>query len=341
MIRVFATFDPDPARHLLEGEGWLASGEELPPAVVTVGKFLALHRGHQALITEAVARARARQARSVIFTFDRHPIEVLRPGTETPLLTTLAERLALIERLGADAVVVTRVTPAFLSLSPEQFARHVLRGALNAVEVVASASFRFGRGASGTLETLVRLGEQEGFSVCRAPELLAEGERISSSRVAEELATGRVEVAAELLGRPYSVCGTVVRGDGRGRELGFPTANLSVPRRRALPRDGIYAVAVARAGIVYGGVAHLGPRPAVGSAERTLEAHLFECDQDLYGETLRLTFLHRLREVRSFATLSALVEQIAQDADQARALLPADARSLANLAWFDKEVRLC
>src|SRR5687768_9180821 len=156
MIRVFATVDPDPVRIRFEGSGW-PPGEQ-PPSVVAIGKFFAMHRGHQMLISEAVSQARERGARSVVFTFDRHPIEVLRPGFEAPLLTTLAERLALMERLGADAAVVARVTPSLLSLTPEQFVHDVLLGALHTVAVVASGSFRFGRGASGTLETLTRLG---------------------------------------------------------------------------------------------------------------------------------------------------------------------------------------
>jgi riboflavin kinase/FMN adenylyltransferase len=339
MIRVFATFDPDPARNRFEGAIW--PPEKPAPSVVAIGKFFALHRGHQALIAEAVARARARSARSVVFTFDRHPMEVLRPGALAPLLTTLPERLALMERLAVDVAVVARVTPEFLSLTPEQFVRDVLRGALNSEEVVASGSFRFGRGAAGTIETLAALGAAVGLTARTMPEVLEGGERISSSRVAAELAAGGVEEATLLMGRPYSVCGEVVRGDGRGRELGFPTANLAVPPRRVLPADGIYAVGAAWDGTLRSGVAHLGPRPAVGDAARTLEVYLFDTDADLYGRRLRVSFLHRLREVRSFNSLEELTGQIARDVAEARARLPVDPRSLDDLAWFDKEVRLC
>jgi riboflavin kinase/FMN adenylyltransferase len=237
--------------------------------------------------------------------------------------------------------VVARVTPELLSLTPEQFARDVLREALDTVEIVASASFRFGRGAAGTLGTLQELGERLGFAVGTLPEVLVGGERISSSRIVRELEAGRVAEAAALLGRPYSVCGTVVEGARRGRQLGFPTANLEVPPRRVLPADGIYSVALARAGEVHAGVAHLGPRPAVGGAERTLEAHLFGFDGDLYGQTVRLHFLHWLRGIENFPSLTALTEAIGQDAARARALLPVDERSLADLAWFDKACRLC
>jgi riboflavin kinase / FMN adenylyltransferase len=373
MIRVFATIDPDPSRSRFElaapdepfppapstlpspgsagvspagvpeGRPLVAKASSLPPlpSVVAVGKFFAVHRGHQALITEAVTRARARGARSVALTFDRHPLEVLRPGTATQFLTTLAERLALIERLGTDVAVVARVTPELLSLTPEQFARDVLREALDTVEIVASASFRFGRGAAGTLETLRELGENLGFGVDTLPEVLVGGERISSSRIVGELQEGRVAEAAELLGRPYSVCGRVVEGERLGRQLGFPTANLDVPPGRMLPADGIYADALAREGEVHAGVAHLGPRPTVGGVKRTLEAHLFEFDGDLYGQTVRLHFLHWLRGIERFPSLEALTEAIGHDAARARALLPADERSLADLAWFDKACRLC
>jgi riboflavin kinase / FMN adenylyltransferase len=374
MIRVLATIDPDPRRSTFElrqpgepladdpsalsrsglrqgDEGSFAPSPRHPvapsafspraPSVVAVGKFFAVHRGHQALIGEAVARARRRGAGSVVLTFDRHPLEVLRPGMAPLFLTTLAERLALIERLGADMVVVARVTPEFLSLTPEQFVRDVLRGALDTVEIVASASFRFGKDAAGTLETLRELGATLGFAVDTLPEVLVGGERISSSRIVRELQEGRVAEAAALLGRPYSVCGAVVEGDRLGRQLGFPTANLEVSPRRVLPADGIYAVALAHAGRVHAGVAHLGPRPAVGGERRTLEAHLFDFDGDLYGKTVRLHFLHWLRGIESFPSLAALTEAIARDAARARALLPGDERSLADLAWFDNTCRLC
>jgi riboflavin kinase / FMN adenylyltransferase len=360
MIRVFATIDPDPRRSRFElaapdepfppDPSMLpsplrggAGGEVLPPlpSVVAVGKFFAVHRGHQALITEAVTRARARGARSVALTFDRHPLEVLRPGTATQFLTTLAERLALIERLGTDVALVARVTPEFLSLTPKQFARDVLRETLDTVEIVASASFRFGRGAAGTLETLRELGESLGFGVDTLPEVLVGGERISSSRIVGELQAGRVAEAAELLGRPYSVCGRVVEGERLGRQLGFPTANLDIPPGRVLPADGIYAIALARAGEVHAGVAHLGPRPTVGGAKRTLEAHLFDFEGDLYGQTARLHFLHWLRGIERFPSLEALTEAIGHDAARARALVPSHERSLVDLAWFDKECRLC
>jgi riboflavin kinase/FMN adenylyltransferase len=266
---------------------------------------------------------------------------VLKPGTTVPFLTTLAERLALIERLGVDLAVVARVTPEFLSLAPEQFVHDVLRDALHTVEIHASAGFRFGRGASGTLDTLRTLGEAEGITVGTLPEVLVGGERISSSRIAQELEAGQVESAMELLGRPYSVCGLVVPGRKLGRELGFPTANLRVPSGRVLPTDGIYAVIVADAGRLFGGVAHLGPRPAIGDPERELEAHLFDFEGDLYGHTLRLHFLHRLRGVESFPDLDALAAQIARDAQQARSLLPRGKQALADLAWFDKAGEMC
>jgi riboflavin kinase/FMN adenylyltransferase len=306
-----------------------------------VGKFFAVHRGHEALLRMVARRARERSARSVALTFDRHPIEVLKPGTEVPFLTTLTERLALIERLGVEVAVVVRVTPAFLSLTPEQFVHDVLRGALNTVEIHASAGFRFGRGARGTLETLRTLGAAEGIDVGALSEVVVGGERVSSSRIARELEEGRVESAAELLGRPYSVCGVVVPGRKLGRELGFPTANLQAPVRRVLPTDGIYAVIVADAGRVYGGVAHLGPRPAIGDATRELEAHLFDFEGDLYGRTLRLHFVHRLRGVESFPSLDALAAQIARDAAEARSILPSDESALSSLAWFDKAGEMC
>src|SRR5262245_51206006 len=195
----------------------------LGASVIKVGKFFAVHVGHQALIRATVERARARGVASVVLTFDRHPQELLRPGTTFPLLTSLEERLGLIEALGVDVTAVVCLDMQFLGQTPETFARRVLREQLGAVEVVASGNFRFGRGAQGTVETLRELGGQMGFEVTVLPPVLVDGVPVSSTRVKECLVGGDVETAAALLDRLYDVPGEVVSGDRRGRELGFPT----------------------------------------------------------------------------------------------------------------------
>jgi riboflavin kinase/FMN adenylyltransferase len=309
---------------------------DLPPlarSVVTVGKFDGVHRGHQALLRATVEGAREHQATAVALTFDRAPVELLRPGTEVRFLTTLPQRLALIEALGLDAAVIIHLTPEFLRLTPEEFIGEVLVRRLGTLAIAASESFRFGREAAGTVETLQTAGAQLGFTVRVVSPVLYGAERISSSRVVAAIQTGDVAAATEMLGRPYSVTGEVVPGARLGRSLGYPTANLATHPLQHLPADGVYVVAaeaeggrpaaspLPRGGELLPGVANLGVRPTVGGTARILEAHLFDFDGDLYGTRISLRFLARLRDQLRFPSLDALKEQIARDVEQARALL--------------------
>jgi riboflavin kinase/FMN adenylyltransferase len=302
-------------------EGSVGDLPAFEQTVVTVGKFDGVHRGHQALLRATVAAARARGASSVAFTFDRHPVELLRPGTEARFLMPLPERLERIATLGLDIAVVLQLTPEFLALTAEEFARDILAGRLDIVQIVASESFRFGRGAAGTLATLREAGERLGFAVGIVPPVIHEGERISSSRVVRAIQAGDVAAATALLGRPYTVAGEVVSGAQLGRTLGFPTANLSPPLLQHLPADGVYVVEARRGNSCLPGVANLGVRPTVGGMARILEAHFLDFADNLYGETIRLAFLARLRDQVRFPSLDALRDQIARDVAAARALL--------------------
>lgn len=288
-------------------------------SVVTIGKFFAVHRGHQALLQATVASARASGAQAVALTFDRHPLEVLRPGTELPELTDLQERLDLMEREGLDLAVVLRVTPELLAIEAERFVREVLVERLRAREVFAGEQFRFGRGAQGTVELLRSLGAELGFTCPRFPPVLHNGERISGSRVAAAIAAGSVAEAAALLGRPYVVPGVVVQGDQVGRTLGFPTANITPPAKRLLPADGVYVGRLRWEDQSAPAVVNLGVRPTVDGRRRLLEAHLPGWSGDLYGREVRLEFLDRLRDEQRFPDLNALKAQIAQDVQTAQA----------------------
>jgi riboflavin kinase / FMN adenylyltransferase len=301
--------------------GLEALGEPLARSAVTIGKFFAVHRGHQALLAATATAARRQAALAVVLTFDRHPQEVLRPGTELPLLAGLEERLDLIEAQGPDVAVVIRVTPEFLALEPEAFVRQVLVEKLGAVEVLASGQFRFGRGARGTVEMLRELGAAHGFRFTEVPPVLDGGSRISSSRVAECVTAGRVAAAARLLGRPYVVPGTVAEGEKLGRKLGFPTANVRPAPRRLLPADGVYVTTVRWDASRQPAVANLGLRPTVDGKQRLLEVHLLDWSGDLYGREVRVEFLERLRDERRFPDLDALRAQIAADAKAARRFL--------------------
>jgi riboflavin kinase/FMN adenylyltransferase len=302
--------------------GLEALTQPLSRGVVAIGKFDGLHRGHQSLIRAAVDEARAAGAESVVVTFDRHPIELLRPGTRARYLTPLEERLRLIAGLGVDATLLIRLTPEFLNLEAEEFVRSVLVERLGMVAVVASESFRFGRGAAGTVETLRELGPRLGFQFRPVPPVLVDGGRVSSSRVAECIAAGRVEEAATLLGRPYALFGHVVHGDGAGHTLGFPTANLATDDRQHQPADGVYAGHLAWDDEnLRPAVCNLGVRPTRDGTRHVVEAHVLDFTGDLYDRSARLLFSHRLRDEQRFPNLEALKTQIAADVERARTLL--------------------
>jgi riboflavin kinase / FMN adenylyltransferase len=305
-------------------DGLDALTQPLPRSVVAIGKFDGVHRGHQALIQAAVVGARGEAAESVVVTFDRHPVELLKPGTVTHYLTPLDERLRLIDALGVDRTLLIHLSTEFLNLTAEEFVRTVLVERLGMVAVAASESFRFGRGAAGTVETLRELGPRLGFRFEPVPPLLVGGSRVSSSRVVECVLAGRVEEAAELLGRPYALFGRVVRGDGMGAKLDFPTANIEPDDRQHRPGNGVYAGFLAWDGEKpRPAVCNLGVRPTVDGARLRVEAHVLGFAGDLYGRPVRLQFTHRLRDEQRFPNLDALKAQIAADAALAGEILRA------------------
>jgi len=292
-----------------------------PPvrSVVCVGKFFAVHRGHQALLRATVAAARERDAESLVLTFDRHPRELLEPGYAPPVLTSLEERLGLIAAEAPDRTLVLHVTPELLAQEPEDFISETLVGRLRAVEVLAGERFRFGRAARGTTALLREMGEGLGLTYTPVEAVLEGGRRVSSSRVAASVEAGRVAEAARLLGREYTVPGVVEEGERRGRELGFPTANVRVPPERLLPAHGVYVARLKVPSASLPAVANLGTRPTVGGERVVLEVHALDWSGDLYGRPVDIAFLERLREERRFPDLPALQAQIAADVAAARA----------------------
>jgi len=289
---------------------------------VAVGNFDGVHRGHRALVAAAISRARAEGGAAVVLTFDPHPARVLRPLEAPAALTTLAQKEELVAGLGIDRLAVLPFDARLAGLAPAAFAREVLAEALAARHVVVGESFRFGRGRLGDARSLEALGASLGFGVEVVPPVLHRGLPISSSRVREALVRGEVSEALELLGRPHFVDGTVVRGDGRGRTLGIPTANLA-PDEQILPARGVYA---ARCRVASGtwqpAVVNVGERPTFGGGRVTLEAHLLDFGGDLYDTRVRLAFQERLRGEERFESAGALVARIQQDIRAARALLP-------------------
>ncbi|MCG8469960.1 MAG: bifunctional riboflavin kinase/FAD synthetase [Gemmatimonadetes bacterium] len=293
--------------------------ETVRGTVVTVGTFDGVHRGHQAILTEIDRRARARGLRSVLLTFDRHPLRVLRPDAAPLMLTTPDEKKAIVAQSGLDYVAFVSFTIEFSRYAPEEFVEEVLVRRLRAKELVIGHDHGFGRGRSGDVEVLRRLGGAHGFEVDVVAGIEVGGRPVSSTRIREAIASGRVAEAAEGLGRPYSLRGTVVHGLGRGRTLGFPTANLTPPAGdKLLPAEGIYAVRASLGSEIRDGLLHLGPRPTFAGSPPTIELYLLDFDRDIYGDQVVVEFLERLREVRPFDSAAALVEQMRADVVEGR-----------------------
>ena len=312
-----------PTRFAMErlqlGSGTAAVGVR---SAVAVGNFDGVHRGHKALVAAAVARARETGGAAVVLTFDPHPARVLRPDAAPSALSTLAQKEELVTALGIDRLVALAFDERLAALSPAAFVREVLGSMLGARHVVVGESFRFGHAREGDARTLEALGGREGFDVQVVPPVLHAGRPISSSRVREALAAGDVGEAAQLLGRPYALDGRVVRGDGRGRTLGVPTANLRADDQ-LLPARGVYAGrALVPSGEWRTAVVNVGERPTFGGTGLVVEAHLVDFTGDLYDARVRLSFHARLRGEERFQSAQALVERIQADVRAARELLP-------------------
>lgn len=305
---------------------------DAPASAIALGIFDGVHLAHRAILEAARARAKDRGLEALACTFDPHPREILQPEEAPAPITTLDERLALIGGAGIDSTVVIAFTREMASMEPEDFVRDVLVSRLKACEVVVGFNHRFGRGARGDAHLLQRLSGPLGFRAHMIPPLTIDGIAVSSSEVRTLLRRGEAERAARFLGRPYFVGGEVLRGAGRGRALGFPTANLS-PNRPVLVPDGVYACHVEVGVMTYRAVVNIGVRPTFGEGVRVVEAHLLDFAGDLYGRRLRLWFALRLREERRFPDVQALRDQIARDVAAARERLPAEALYFWAGAW--------
>jgi riboflavin kinase / FMN adenylyltransferase len=316
----------------------LGSTDELPRGlrfVAVVGVFDGVHRGHCHLLRAASAAAQRLEARTLAVTFDPHPEAVIR-GQAPTLLCDLDERLARLDRAGVDLAAVQRFDRELSELSAEAFVNRLSRGR-DLAGLVMTGESAFGHRRSGTAESLGRIGKRKGFELVRVEPLRLAGAPVSSSRIRALIGEGRLAAAKPLLGRSYAVRGEVVHGDGRGRGLGYPTANLSFDQPVALPPDGIYAVLVSwgspdplRPNRRERGVASLGVRPTFGPGGRVLEVHLLDFDELIYGERLRVTFVRRQRGERRFSDAAALVRQMGADAQRAREVLARSASLVAS-----------
>jgi len=296
------------------------SDRALDGAVVAIGNFEGVHRGHRAVIDVALARGRELTRKTAVLTFEPHPRAVFNPGEPVFRLTDETAKVRLLASTGLDGVIVMRFDTALAALSAEDFVRRILIERFAVAGVVVGFDFHFGKGRAGSPAFLEAAGKAHGFSVDIVPAFSDNGLRISSGAVRAALAAGEVEAAATMLGYPWFVSGTVVHGDKRGRELGFPTANLRLDPACGL-KHGIYAVRVGIGGRRYDGVANFGRRPMFDSGVVLLEAFLFDFDRDIYGETVDVAFIHWIRPEMSFPSVEDLVRRMDQDSGLARAAL--------------------
>jgi riboflavin kinase/FMN adenylyltransferase len=289
--------------------------------VVTIGVFDGVHQGHQRIIGRAVELATERGVPSVVLTFDPHPIEIIRPGSHPPLLTGPRHKAELLEALGVDVMCVLPFTPEFRRLTAEEFVHEVLVERLHVSGVVIGQNFRYGAEGAGDVGTLTASGRRFGFTV---EGLTLEGSAdttYSSTYIRSLVDAGDVEEAARVLGREHQVEGLVVRGDQRGRAIGYPTANLSLLPWSAVPADGIYAGRLLRGKETLPAAISIGTNPTFAGRERRVEAFILDFDEDIYGERVALTFTARLRDTVRFDTVEGLVAQMGHDVERTRDLL--------------------
>jgi riboflavin kinase/FMN adenylyltransferase len=289
--------------------------------VVTIGVFDGVHRGHQSIVGRAVERARDTGQPAVVLTFDPHPSEVVRPGSHPPVLTPLRRRADILEQLGVDVLCVQPFTPEVSRQQPDEWVHEVLLERLHAAAVVVGENFRFGHKAVGDLGTLRTLGRTFGFATEGVPLLRDDDVTLSSTFVRSSIDAGDVAQAARALGRPHRVDGIVVRGEGRGRQLGYPTANVRSERHVAVPADGIYAGWAVLRGLRLPAAISVGTNPTFEGKERTVEAYILDFDSDIYGVELGVEFVERLRGMERFDRVEDLVAQMGRDVERTREVL--------------------
>ncbi|MEP1150573.1 MAG: bifunctional riboflavin kinase/FAD synthetase [Balneola sp.] len=290
--------------------------ERVPNSVITVGTFDGVHEGHRSLIETVVKKAKARNARSVVISFDPHPRDIINPGSAgIKQLTTLQERREILEEIGIDLLLVIPFTRDFSLLSSEEFVQDIVFDKVGVSEFVIGYDHHFGKDRSGTIETVENLGEKLGFEAFIVSKKEMGEITVSSTKIRNELANeGNVEQAANLLGREYLLNGIVIHGDKRGRGIGYPTANLKPEHpNKVIPKDGVYVVRVRIDENWYGGMMNIGNRPTFEGAEKALEVNIFDFDRTIYGQTIQIRFLKRLRDEAKFSGKDELVTQLDKD----------------------------
>lgn len=288
-----------------------------PKTAVALGTFDGVHIGHQKIISQAVDLGRESGGSSVVFTFDNHPLSVINPRHCPPQIITPADKATLIANLGADALLSIPFTRDFLNLSPQDFISLLVEN-LQPEYLVVGPNYHFGYKGAGTPDTLRQAGDKYGFTVIIHPAVYIQKTLVSSTTIRKYIQEGRVDQAAALLGRSPSFRGEVIVGDGRGRKIGFPTANLTVDQNLVIPGNGVYAVLINIDSVVHKGVANIGVNPTFQVNPRRIEVYIFDYSRDLYGQTITIDFLHKLRNERKFTGVEELSRQIRHDIEEAR-----------------------
>lgn len=294
--------------------------EQLPNPVLTLGNFDGVHLGHQAIFEKVIERARATGGTSVAFTFEPHPLKVLAPERSPRMLNTFHGKMRLLEKAGLDVVICAKFTRTFADQNPEDFAREVLHKTIGVKEVYVGYDYAFGKGREGSIESLKRMGKTYGFEVGVIEPVRIDAIVVSSSILRDLIASGRIEEASKLLGRPYTIEGEVVHGAHRGQTIGFPTANLHTANE-VLPAFGVYAVHADVGGRCFRGVASIGIRPTFDAGPVSIEVYLFGFKGDLYGQQMEVHFVKRLRGEEKFSDVDSLVRQIRKDVEEAMLVL--------------------
>jgi riboflavin kinase/FMN adenylyltransferase len=305
---------------LFEGSSQIT--EKLKNPVVTIGNFDGVHLGHQALFAKVIDRACAISGLSVVYTFDPHPLKVLDPHRPFPLITTREEKRQVIEWSGIDVLICEPFTEDFARLSTEDFVDDVLCNAIQAKEIFVGPDYRFGKGRKGTTDLLKGLGERCGLKVNILGNVEIDGVEVRSTMIRNLICEGKVNEATRFLGRPYTLKGRVIKGYAIGRKIGIPTANLD-PEKELYPRSGIFAVRVNFDGRCEKGVLSIGSNPTFPGKGYSLEVHILDFEQELYGKQIELVFIQKLRDEHKFGSPEQLVVQIRKDIEEARGILKA------------------
>ena len=292
----------------------------IPHPILLMGNFDGIHLGHQALLARAVYDAKDLGGRSVVLTFEPHPLKVLAPEKAPRLILTHKDKMTLLQSFGVDVVIVQTFDAAFAGVEAEEFVREYLVRRIGVRKMWVGKDLRFGKGRKGRVEDLARWGKDMGFEVGVIEPIQLGGHRVSSSRVRTLIESGEARAASRYLGRWHFVSGRVARGHGRGRQLGYPTANV-VPRTEVLPLDGIYATIMQIGERRWPSVTSVGLNPTFGAGPRTVESYIFDFDGDLYDRAVKLFFVERIREEKTFSSVEPLVEQIKQDVSSAQEIL--------------------